>query len=578
LTELAHQQSHEIAQHHHRHQQQEQQQQHQEQRQQIPQHRNNNDSNNFIRPTTSHNRTDRIGSAESARHVLSSGIPERHDITFPGTYCSLPWQTPTSIPNQTRIQHPFTSHRAETRRQILATTTAGGGRNLNNVIQGTIHQTWTEVLRFFSVFHSAAADAWHEQQQQQQQDHQCEYHQQNMTRRQLHGLPPPMEAFQYYKRGNYIAANIATREDVPISQSPLSDFGLSMMDDGLLSHDDEMGTTSQSDDNVNQYTSLTSASWTPSLAHEYSLLNRKVTNDNMFIAPHKRQPWWRWWYGPIIRGSDGKCQRSTHHQLSLDAQNQNNTTNSFELINRTEDENDHNDSTDEFIFLPQLRWQPSLKDGWGAAGNLDVFFTRLYHYYYHRGFTPIFAMGLVKLVILWFTLWLSVILLAYVDWIKLATCIDETTCHSDFFESYTNKSPFSHLTAGNLLIYTYMMLFTMYGVFASWSFYRNLIDAVEARFVFEERLGISSRKLAGGAVDWDRDVVQTLIRLQDSGEYRIAINEGVNLNALLIAQRILRKENFMVAFFNRKLLDLQVPFLGNEVVFCTSLEVSPVRY
>ena len=33
---------------------------------------------------------------------------------------------------------------------------------------------------------------------------------------------------------------------------------------------------------------------------------------------------------------------------------------------------------------------------------------------------------------LFFTLWLSVFLLAYLDWEALATCTDESTCHDSF--------------------------------------------------------------------------------------------------------------------------------------------------
>ena len=88
----------------------------------------------------------------------------------------------------------------------------------------------------------------------------------------------------------------------------------------------------------------------------------------------------------------------------------------------------------------------------------------------------------------------------------------------------------------------------------------------------EDRLGIAVGRLEGGGVDWDRDVVTKLVELQSKGDYRIVI-QG-NLDALVIAHRIMRKENFLVAFFNRGLLDLSVPCMSQQTFFCKSLEWS----
>lgn len=82
-------------------------------------------------------------------------------------------------------------------------------------------------------------------------------------------------------------------------------------------------------------------------------------------------------------------------------------------------------------------------------------------------------------------------------------------------------------------------------------------DAAEAKAFYEDKLGISQREIEGGSVEWD-SVVQKVIQLQETGEHRIAIH-GQNLDALVVAHRILRKENFLVALFNNQILDLRVP-------------------
>ena len=110
-------------------------------------------------------------------------------------------------------------------------------------------------------------------------------------------------------------------------------------------------------------------------------------------------------------------------------------------------------------------------------------------------------------------------------------------------------------------------------------FLASIREASKAKHFFEERLGISAQKLEGGAVEWD-EIVRKIIALQESGEHRIAIH-GQVINALTIAQRILRKENFMIAFFNRNLFDLTVPIplqmFANKAYFSKSLEVSRFR-
>ena len=227
---------------------------------------------------------------------------------------------------------------------------------------------------------------------------------------------------------------------------------------------------------------------------------------------------------------------------------------------------------DAFVVLPRFRLRPQA-EGWGAVSNLDLYFSSLYSYFYNRGMVRIVGQGLVQLITLVFTLCLSVFLFVYVDWKALTTCIDEATCRSDLGD-YLIARPFARWNLWTFLVVLYCFLFSAYTLFAMLSFLNTLQDAWQAKWVFEERLGISARRLQGGAVDWDRDVVSKLVHLQQSGEYRVAIH-GSPLDALVIANRIMRKENFLVALFNQpSLLDLSapIPVFGNQL-FCSSLEV-----
>jgi len=115
----------------------------------------------------------------------------------------------------------------------------------------------------------------------------------------------------------------------------------------------------------------------------------------------------------------------------------------------------------DFVHIPPT---PHTKiDGWGAEPNLDIFFNSLYSYYYNRGSTSIISAGVVSTAILFFTLYLSVFVMQYVDWGKLRTCQSEESCENDL-GGYIVERPFYGLTFWNLLIIIYMVLFLLYGV------------------------------------------------------------------------------------------------------------------
>ena len=299
-------------------------------------------------------------------------------------------------------------------------------------------------------------------------------------------------------------------------------------------------------------------------------------------------------------------------------------------------------------------------DGWASIADLDVYFQSIYHYYYHRGWIPILTRGISEVITIYFTFIFSILVFVYIDWKQLALCIDEATCQANFLQHYIQRRPFrKHFwSLYNLWIILYIVIFGIYCMVTFVSFLHSIQIALRTKYIYEEKLGISARKLMNGAIDWDRDVVQKLIALQESGQYRIVIpnatrttntmfptngnrpttniynkdattaaaetttttNGGTasdsdttdgpddrptsaatvpsssnmnhpyhhqqqhNISALMIANRILRKENFMIALFNRQILNLSIlpqnhrstiqhPSRHAPRFFCSSLEV-----
>eukprot|EP00537_Pseudo-nitzschia_pungens_P019126 CAMPEP_0172408176 /NCGR_PEP_ID=MMETSP1061-20121228/75719_1 /TAXON_ID=37318 /ORGANISM="Pseudo-nitzschia pungens, Strain cf. pungens" /LENGTH=1315 /DNA_ID=CAMNT_0013144297 /DNA_START=107 /DNA_END=4054 /DNA_ORIENTATION=- len=282
------------------------------------------------------------------------------------------------------------------------------------------------------------------------------------------------------------------------------------------------------------------------------------------------------------------------------------------------------------------------RDRWGMVGNLDVFLTHLYRYYYHRGLTPMLCSFLVETSCLLFTIWLTRLLLTGVDWPKLLAMncediIDGESRGSSRGERHDDDAVgnvcYSHLSdyaridplswTSYLLIQGYTILLLAYASFRIWVFYQDFFGhAIQCRTILHDKLGLSERKLQGGALSWN-DVVTKLVEGQESGSYKIihhynhtqrntpndiaqnscppvqhsnhnntrereqpsaATNatEGANkppaappsaafnlprnpsklqdnpnslLDPLQIAQRIMRKENYMIAFWNAGLLE-----------------------
>jgi len=321
--------------------------------------------------------------------------------------------------------------------------------------------------------------------------------------------------------------------------SPCRDFGLHPSADNLNMYGDGNGSgsgfghgRSQSFDNIDPFLGASGIGNTGSQRHD---------------PEHHGTPLLLADYGDVDSESLMHPRTRTSTSINPMAENGNMNTSGGMDGNGGSNANE-NTSEKKFVFLDQFRLLPK-RDGWGAVANLDLFLTSLYHYYYHRGIVPIIGKGVVELISLFFTLWLSVFLFQYLDWRKLWNCRDEESCEANLADYIIDK-PFASVSIWNFLIVLYILLFTAYGLFAISTFLTSIRQALEAKHIYEDKLGFSARKLEGGAVEW-HEICQKILQLQHSGEWRIAIHGQDIKDELVVAQRILRRENFMIAFFNR---------------------------
>ncbi|KAL7527999.1 hypothetical protein ACHAXR_005866, partial [Thalassiosira sp. AJA248-18] len=302
----------------------------------------------------------------------------------------------------------------------------------------------------------------------------------------------------------------------------------------------------------------------------------------------------------LIRNPMGESQQHPHNTINP----RNNTNN-----NSSEEEN-----FGTFVLLKRLKLLPK-NDGYAYVSDLDAFFSSLYNYYYLRGLGSIIGKGIVEIVSLFFTLWLSLILFAYIDWGGLSQCNDENTCHDSFLEAYIIQSPFSSGRRSflrNSWIVIYCLLFSTYGFFCLIQYGHSIIASLECKVFLEEVLGVSDRDLEVGRVEWG-DIVERMSEAQRVGKCRVAILPGrmggvdaassaaasqsrsnISMNHqqqqhdeeimgghhgptghLVVAQRIMRRENYFIAFVNKGLLDLTIPTLPPWLWPLTTLTNKP---
>jgi autophagy-related protein 9 len=272
--------------------------------------------------------------------------------------------------------------------------------------------------------------------------------------------------------------------------------------------------------------------------------------------------------GPCFNDDNGKENRTTTMSLLYQDDDAQNTLADFGLHPLSAPLNPNNDTSPHdsaFLHLPS---NPPFSK---PISDPDLFVSSLYNYYYKRGLGPIVASGIVELVSLFFTLYLSYVIGACLDWNSLRTCHDETSCHENLNEYWIDRPLGSeHSLAKRAWIVVYCWLFTCYGMVCVVQFGYNVMASLESKLFMEEVLGVPQDDLVMGKMGWG-EIVERMEKRSDVvrrklGGVSSVWGQGMKNNKeewttchLIVAQRIMRRENFMIAFFNLGLLDLTLP-------------------
>jgi autophagy-related protein 9 len=184
-----------------------------------------------------------------------------------------------------------------------------------------------------------------------------------------------------------------------------------------------------------------------------------------------------------------------------------------------------------------------------AVSNLDAFFSKVYNYYLEEGFWCIVVGRITNLVTLGFTVCFSTFLLLFVDWPALIHCSSVASCAN---VQVVRSNVFEHTNVAEGIIIAYFLIFSMYWFWNLVSFGFALKDSAEIRFFYNKELKISDDELC--LLEWS-EVVEKIVKLQETIKLCIV----KDLTALDITNRVMRKDNYMVALVNRRFLDFSLP-------------------
>ncbi|KAI0293550.1 autophagy protein Apg9-domain-containing protein [Russula brevipes] len=213
---------------------------------------------------------------------------------------------------------------------------------------------------------------------------------------------------------------------------------------------------------------------------------------------------------------------------------------------------------------PSAAGQPNPKRGldayeralwnWVNVYNLDAFLQEVYMYYHGKG---IYSIALKRgLNLFGFVIAFSTFLLRCVDYSRIHP--DQVTRLSDIVVERC-VSRFSGFTL------LFFLLFCAFYVWQIASFVLSTMRLVDMYNFYTYLLQIPDEDIQ--TISWP-EVVRRIEAIRNSNPLtelsssssRPRASDGAKLDAHDIANRIMRQENFLIALFNKELLDLSVPF------------------
>lgn len=196
---------------------------------------------------------------------------------------------------------------------------------------------------------------------------------------------------------------------------------------------------------------------------------------------------------------------------------------------------------------------------WANVENLDRFLQDVYDYYLGSGYYCILLSRVFDLATLSFVVYFSTYLTNCIDYSKLKLSTTKSLNDIKIDQCFTNSSFLTKFSLWLFYIFFFLKLIQLY--FDS----KNL---TEIHDFYKYLLEIDDQDLQ--TISWNI-VVQRIMNLKDQNAITSNVSDKkskTRIDAHIIANRIMRKENYFIAMFNREIFDLTlpIPFFGDNIL------------
>jgi len=191
--------------------------------------------------------------------------------------------------------------------------------------------------------------------------------------------------------------------------------------------------------------------------------------------------------------------------------------------------------------------------GYTHLHNLDSFLSKVYNYYAGKGFLCITLSKGLNLVSLLWVIFLASFLLTSVD-------------YGILFDTYNLKQAV-YFRGFHPFLVICLLIFCVFWLWQCVQFVIESRDNLEIRQFYQQDLRISENDLQ--TIEWSR-VVSRIVRVPG-----LCITKP-DITALDIANRIMRKENYLITLINKGILKLNIPlpYFGNRNMVTKTIEWS----
>ncbi|KAI8974109.1 autophagy protein Apg9-domain-containing protein [Pilobolus umbonatus] len=196
---------------------------------------------------------------------------------------------------------------------------------------------------------------------------------------------------------------------------------------------------------------------------------------------------------------------------------------------------------------------------WANVENMDMFFERVYDYFQGKGIYCMLLARLLNLLTLGFIIMFSTFLIG---------CIRYTEIHDHkSLADVIEPQCLSKLSATKFLFLT---IFVLWWIWQAIRFITDIPALREMSNFYSHLLHIPDVNMQ--TVSW-QTVVERIIDIRETNP-NISAQAPINITEHAIASRIMRKENYLIALFNKDLLNITIPlpYLQSRHIFTKDLE------